>query len=524
MSERKPVVICGPSGVGKGTLILALQERLPATLLGVTVSDTTRSPRDGEIDGKHYNFITKEEFKAKLKRDMYIEHKEYSGNLYGTSYQAVDDVHVKSLICLMEIHITSAQYIKYKTDLTCNYVFVSTSNGLTTLEERLRSRGSESKEKVQSRLAAAAEEFEFVEKNAAFFDAIIYNDGPVEHTLENLMTQLKVWYPDLIRSPRSSGSVGSSGHSAATTPQRGVSLIGKPVLFHSTEGKKCKTTRRKDQRHTRTMNVYKIKTKTETDAAVQRMRHETCVDFDCEGIGGLSCFQCFDKISLIQISAEQTIHFFDFSKMCFRIPRSLRLIWLTSAECMKCIHDSRQDQDCIRNVRDYLVNFLVEERDISPSIPAQELRQRSRRNKSRMELLPVNIFDSKQNTKVLMKRDRNLWARRPLSENLVVYAAADGYMSRLFGQYSRCKFEEWMMAKTLLVSLKWCTLVARHTDGKSSSKMSTTDLPAIDAQIAAAAAHVTRGRPFRQAGAGETKVKTKTTGAGASVRCKPPQT
>eukprot|EP00485_Elphidium_margaritaceum_P009005 CAMPEP_0202685180 /NCGR_PEP_ID=MMETSP1385-20130828/892_1 /ASSEMBLY_ACC=CAM_ASM_000861 /TAXON_ID=933848 /ORGANISM="Elphidium margaritaceum" /LENGTH=371 /DNA_ID=CAMNT_0049339461 /DNA_START=114 /DNA_END=1229 /DNA_ORIENTATION=- len=359
----------------------------------------------------------------------------------------------------------------------------------------------------------------------------------------------------------------------------------------STEAKQSKRTsnnaRRKDQRYTRTMNVYIIETNSETDAAVQRMRHETCVGFDCEGIGGLSRF---DKISLIQISTEHTIYLFDICEMGFRIPRSLR-IWLSSAKCMKFIHDSRQDQDAlyhqyditlqgvfdttvadlvhrtwvgkskdlvrlngmnavaknsIRSVRDYMVNFMVEDDKIAPSISAKELRQRSRRNKSRIctsqlqlqsqrKKLTVNIFDGKRETKVLMDTDRKLWARRPLPENLVVYAAADGYMSLLLGQYYRCKFKEWMMAKTLLVSAKWCTLVARHTDGKSSSgkvmvsirelikadtsDMSIADLPAIDEQIAAAAVHATRGRSVRQAGVRrhaktteKTKTKAKTNG------------
>ena len=81
----KPVVICGPSGVGKGTLIEMLQKRFP-TAFGFSVSHTTRPPREGEVDGKHYNFTTVEQIKKDIDDGKFIEYAEVHGKYYGSRY------------------------------------------------------------------------------------------------------------------------------------------------------------------------------------------------------------------------------------------------------------------------------------------------------------------------------------------------------------------------------------------------------------------------------------------------------
>lgn len=84
MIPPRPVVICGPSGVGKGTLIGLLMKRFPNDQFGFSVSHTTRKPRAGETDGVHYNFTNVETIKKEIAEGKFIEHAEVHGNYYGT--------------------------------------------------------------------------------------------------------------------------------------------------------------------------------------------------------------------------------------------------------------------------------------------------------------------------------------------------------------------------------------------------------------------------------------------------------
>lgn len=90
-SPPLPVVICGPSGVGKGTLIAKLMAEFPARL-GFSVSHTTRLPRPGEVDGIHYNFTTRPEMEAGVEANQFLEYADVHGNLYGSSEDAVRKV------------------------------------------------------------------------------------------------------------------------------------------------------------------------------------------------------------------------------------------------------------------------------------------------------------------------------------------------------------------------------------------------------------------------------------------------
>ena len=85
----RPVVFCGPSGVGKGTLINLLMKRFPNDQFGFSVSHTTRGPREGEEDGVHYNFTTVEAFKKDIEDAKFIEYAEVHGRYYGTRYVVV---------------------------------------------------------------------------------------------------------------------------------------------------------------------------------------------------------------------------------------------------------------------------------------------------------------------------------------------------------------------------------------------------------------------------------------------------
>lgn len=84
-------MICGPSGVGKGTLIKMLMDEFPQSF-GFSVSNTTRNPRDGEVDGVHYNFMTKEQFQEGVEKNKFIEYANVHTNMYGTTFEGVDRV------------------------------------------------------------------------------------------------------------------------------------------------------------------------------------------------------------------------------------------------------------------------------------------------------------------------------------------------------------------------------------------------------------------------------------------------
>lgn len=85
--ELRPIVFCGPSGVGKGTLIEMLMQRFPNDQFGFSVSHTTRAPRDGESDGVHYHFTTVEAMEKEIADGKFIEHAQVHGRYYGTRYE-----------------------------------------------------------------------------------------------------------------------------------------------------------------------------------------------------------------------------------------------------------------------------------------------------------------------------------------------------------------------------------------------------------------------------------------------------
>ena len=204
MAEQnfKPCIVCGPSGVGKETLLNQLKKLFPNTF-GVSVSHTTRNPRFGEIDGVNYHYITREEFKTGIDNQQFIEYLVYADNYYGTTITAVQDVQQQNLICILEIHVNSAKFIKGRQLISANYLFISCNANssintkLNTLRQRLIKRNTENSEQIQKRLKAAEEEFKFLEDNPEFFDCVISNDN-LEDATKKLIKQFKRWYPSII--------------------------------------------------------------------------------------------------------------------------------------------------------------------------------------------------------------------------------------------------------------------------------------------------------------------------------------
>ncbi|KAG1683567.1 Guanylate kinase [Nymphon striatum] len=173
MNLPRPLVICGPSGSGKSTILKKLFEEY-GKYLGFSISHTTRQPRPGEVNGREYHFVTKPEMEDAIKAGDFIEHTQFSGNLYGTSKKAIQDVQNQGKICILDIEVEGVKNIK-KTNVNPQYIFVKPKN-LQVLEERLRGRGTETETSLRKRLDTAESELEYGETTGNF-DAIIINDS-----------------------------------------------------------------------------------------------------------------------------------------------------------------------------------------------------------------------------------------------------------------------------------------------------------------------------------------------------------
>ena len=167
--------------LGKSTVMKKLMGEY-GEYFGFSVSHTTRQPRPGEEDGKDYHFVTKEQMQELISAGEFIENATFSGNNYGTSKASVEDVLARGKICILDIDVQGVKAVK-ETDLTPLFVFIKPPS-LDTLEERLRSRGTETEESLSKRLGAAAAEMEYGEAEGNF-DTIIVNDD-LETAYHNL--------------------------------------------------------------------------------------------------------------------------------------------------------------------------------------------------------------------------------------------------------------------------------------------------------------------------------------------------
>ena len=169
------LVITGPSGVGKGTLIRTLLDRLPG--LRLSVSATTRAPRPGEQDGREYHFLTSSEFDRRLAEGDFLEHATYAGNRYGTLRSEVKG----EGMVVLEIEVEGARQVR-AAEPDAMQVFIAPPS-LEALRERLIGRGADSSETIEARLTAA--EAELAAKHE--FGHVIVNDR-LEQAVEELAT------------------------------------------------------------------------------------------------------------------------------------------------------------------------------------------------------------------------------------------------------------------------------------------------------------------------------------------------
>lgn len=162
------IVVVSPSGGGKGTIlreVMSVNEKMR-----FSVSATTRNPREGEIEGEHYYFVSREKFETMIAGHEMLEYAEYCGNYYGTPIAPVEKWVNEGHDVILEIEVQGCEQIKNLLP-DCVTIFILPPS-MEVLEKRLRRRGTESEEVLQGRLKTALSEIKYAEKA----DYIVIND------------------------------------------------------------------------------------------------------------------------------------------------------------------------------------------------------------------------------------------------------------------------------------------------------------------------------------------------------------
>ena len=171
-------VITGPSGVGKGTLVQRLLARHPSIWL--SVSATTRAPREGECEGESYFFHSRERFDALVQAGGLLEWAEFAGNGYGTPRAPVEQQLVSGRKVLLEIELEGARQVRRS--FPSGFQIFLAPPSFSELERRIRGRGTDSEEAILRRLTRAEQELKAQDE----FDAVVIND-----TLDTALAELE---------------------------------------------------------------------------------------------------------------------------------------------------------------------------------------------------------------------------------------------------------------------------------------------------------------------------------------------
>ncbi len=170
------IVVSGPSGAGKGTVLAHTTEKY--SNLKYSVSVTTRAPREGEVDGVNYFFKSVEQFKEMVANGEFLEHKEVHNNYYGTPLTNVQKHLSDGYDVVLEIDTEGALEVK-NVYPDCVMIFI-TPEKFTTIEQRLRGRSTESEEQIQIRTQNALKEL----KQAVFYDYIVVNEDAQQGAMD----------------------------------------------------------------------------------------------------------------------------------------------------------------------------------------------------------------------------------------------------------------------------------------------------------------------------------------------------
>lgn len=167
-NRGKLIVLSGPSGVGKGTVVKRILKECDD--IALSVSATTRTPREEDTDGVTYSFKTRDEFEKMIKADEFLEWAKYNNNYYGTPKAAVEKLLNDGISVILEIEVKGAGSIKERCPEAL-FIFIAPPS-FETLRERLTSRGSESKEEIENRVALAKAEYDARD----MYDFVVVND------------------------------------------------------------------------------------------------------------------------------------------------------------------------------------------------------------------------------------------------------------------------------------------------------------------------------------------------------------
>ena len=193
MNKGLMIVVSGPAGSGKGTVNAHL---IATGDYRFSVSATTRAPRPGEIDGVNYHYITKEEFLARIDSGDMLEYTEYCGTYYGTPKKEAEETLALGKNLLLEIEVEGARNIKAKYPEAVLVLLLPPSHSVQ--EQRLRSRGTETEDKILLRLARAKEEIAF----ADCYDYVVYNhDGRDKEAAQEILSIVAAEKASLKRNP-----------------------------------------------------------------------------------------------------------------------------------------------------------------------------------------------------------------------------------------------------------------------------------------------------------------------------------
>ena len=177
--EGMLIILSGPSGSGKGTIIKSLLAAREDTVLSVSM--TTRAPRPGEVEGKHYFFRTREEFEQTIEQDGFLEYAEYNGNYYGTPEAPIRRWLSEGKNVILEIEVQGAEKVmNHRSDLVSIFITIPS---IEELERRLRDRGTETEEKIRGRMSTAQWEL----SRAFRYRYVVLNDE-VERAIARINT------------------------------------------------------------------------------------------------------------------------------------------------------------------------------------------------------------------------------------------------------------------------------------------------------------------------------------------------
>ncbi len=221
-------VVSAASGTGKTTLIHRAITRL--TGVALSVSHTTRPPRQGEEDGRDYHFVPLHEFNAMIRRNEFLEWAEVYGHRYGTSVKMVEEKLLAGTDVILEIDVQGAAQVRERMPL-CRQIFVFPPS-MSELENRIRKRGRDDEEEIARRLASAKDEI----KQAVYYDYFIVNDD-LERAVRSFVGIVlaercrRENRPDIIEKWDLDTSVLKSGRGVGSRKKKGRSLVERLLGF-----------------------------------------------------------------------------------------------------------------------------------------------------------------------------------------------------------------------------------------------------------------------------------------------------